>query len=354
MAVAGNPGNVALGDFNGDGKLDLVVVCSKPQAIIVYLGKGNGRFDLAPEGPIALPEPPSEIAVADFNSDGKLDLAIACHDSYNVTLLLGDGRGGFAKAVNSPFVMKKGQHPHTHGLVAGDLNGDGKPDLVTVNSDDNDLSIALNDGRGGFALAPGGPYAIGQSPYPVTLADVNGDGHLDLIATSTSRQTAQAGKSSAALTLLLGDGRAGFRTSRVPLRTIVPWFVAVGDVNGDGKADLVVTHAERKELSVLFGDGKGGFVEGPDSPFDLGHSAWYLALFDVDGDGKIDVVAAAGDGVRVLLGNGRGKFQPAPGSPFPAGNGAWHLAVGDVNGDGKLDVVTSNVESGSVSILLGR
>jgi hypothetical protein len=251
--------------------------------------------------------------------------------------------------------MKEGQHPHTHGLEAGDVNGDGKLDLVTVNSNpDNDVSVALGDGRGGFIRAPGSPFAVGPSPYPGALADLDGDGKLDIIATSTGRRNPQEEASTRALTVLFGDGKGGFRKGRVPLRTVLPWSVAVADVNGDGKPDLVVTHAERSELTVLLGDGKGGFTEVTGSPFDLGRAAWHVAVADVDGDGKPDVVAAAGEGVRVLLGDGRGGFRPAPGSPFATGKGTWQLAVGDVNGDGKPDVVATNLESETVSVLLGQ
>ena len=93
---------------------------------------------------------------------------------------------------------------------------------------------------------------------------------------------------------------------------MLPWFVAVADVNGDRKPDLVATHAERSELTVLLGDGQGGFTEATGSPFDLGHAAWHVAIADLNGDGKADVAAAAGDGVRVMLGDGRGGFRPAP------------------------------------------
>ena len=135
---------------------------------------------------------------------------------------------------------------------------------------------------------------------------------------------------------------------------MLPWFVAVADINDDRQPDLAVTHAERNELTILLGDGRGGFTEATDSPFDLGHSAWHLAVTDLNGDARADIAAAAGDGVRVMLGDGRGGFQPAPHSPFATGKGAWQLAVGDVNGDGKPDVVTSNLESDSVSVLLAR
>jgi hypothetical protein len=130
--------------------------------------------------------------------------------------------------------------------------------------------------------------------------------------------------------------------------------VAVSDVNGDRKADLVATHAERSELTVLVGDGRGVFTETNGSPFDLGHAAWHVAIADVNRDGKADAIAAAGDGVRVMLGDGRGGFRRAPGSPFGTGKGTWRLAVGDVNGDGKPDVATSNLESNNVTVLLGQ
>jgi hypothetical protein len=130
--------------------------------------------------------------------------------------------------------------------------------------------------------------------------------------------------------------------------------VAIHDVTGDRKPDLVVTHSERSELTVLTGDGKGGFAEVTGSPFDLGHGAWQVAVLDANRDGKADVVAAAHEGVRVMLGDGKGGFQAAPGSPYPAGKGAWRLAIGDVNGDGKPDVATSNLESDTVTVLLAR
>jgi hypothetical protein len=252
--------------------------------------------------------------------------------------------------------MKEGQHPHTHGLGMGDLNGDGRLDLATVNNEDNDVSIAFGDGRGGFTRAPGSPFGVGPSPYPLTLGDVDNDGRPDIVATASATGPARARQLplSRALTLLLADGRGGYRTRQVPLRTGEPWFAAMGDINGDRQADLAVTHHERRELTVLLGDGRGQFTEVAGSPFDLGRNAFQVALADVDRDGRIDVVAAAGAGVLVWVGDGGGRFKPSPGSPFPTGQGAWRLALGDVNADGKIDVVTPNVESHTVSVLLGK
>jgi hypothetical protein len=319
----------------------------------VLLGQGGGRFRVAPRSPIGLPHPSTEMVLRDLNGDGTPDLALANHDSYGVVLLFGDGNGGFALAPHSPVVMKEGQRPHTHGLNAGDLNGDGKSDLVSVNSDDNDVSVAFADGKGGFTRAAAS-FAVGPSPYPGALGDLNGDGHLDIVSTSAARRSPQQGASAGGLTLLFGDGRGGFRAVPVPLRTTSPGFVAVADVNGDRKPDLAATHLERSELTILIGDGTGAFNEAAGSPFDMGHATWHAAVADLNGDGKADVAAAAGDGVRVMIGDGRGGFQPAPGSPFATGKGTWQLVAGDVNGDGKPDVVTSDLEGRSVTILLAR
>src|SRR2546425_5727095 len=218
--VAGDPGNVVIGDMNKDGKADLIVTGGRSRSISVLLGRGDGRFRVARDTALTASESPGDMALGDVNSDGNLDLAFVTHDSYGVTLLLGDSKGGLAFAANSPILMKDGHHPHTHGLGIGDLNGDGKLDLATVNNADNDISIAFGDGRGNFTRAPS-PFAVGPSPYPLALGDVNNDGHSDIVATATATgpQRAQQLPFSRALTLLLNDGRGGFRSSQLPLHT---------------------------------------------------------------------------------------------------------------------------------------
>lgn len=353
ITVAPGAETVAIGDVNNDSKPDLAVAGSS--GITLLIGQGDGQFRLLTASPHGLPESPSEMALGDIDGDSNLDLALAIHDSYDVVLLRGDGQGGFVHTPTSPITMKAGAHPHTHGLALGDLNGDDNLDLITANSNpDNDIAVALGDGQGGFTQAPNSPFPVGPSPYPLTLVDLNADGRLDIVATNTATgpNRNQQLAASRSLTLLLGDGMGNFQPTQTPLQTAAPWFVAVGDLNGDAAPDLVVTHHEQRALTVLRGDGQGGFSEMAGSPFDPGYAPWYLALVDVNRDRKADVVAAAGDTIPILLGDGQGAFVPA--MSLATNGGAWRLAVGDVNGDGKPDLVTSNFERDTVSIFLGQ
>jgi hypothetical protein len=153
------------------------------------------------------------------------------------------------------------------------------------------------------------------------------------------------------LTLLLSDGKGGFAPRQLPIRTGEPWFAAIADLNRDGKPDIVATHHEQNAMTVMLGDGRGGFTEANGSPFDFGVSLYQLIIADVDRDAKMDVVATSGDSIRVLLGDGRGALKQA--ASIPVGPGAWRMAVVDLTADGAVDVVTSNSQSNNLSVLLG-
>ena len=346
IAMTCNPGNIAAGDLNRDAKADLVTACGENRTLTIFTGLGNGQFEVAGLQ-LTLTYAPNEIVIGDMNRDGYPDLIVGSHDSYNILILAGDGKGNFDTSRSLFVTMRNGNHPHTHGLGIADLNGDGFPDIVTANSSDHDISVMLQNNNGGFVPCPGSPFAVNQSPYPLSIGDVNNDGHQDIVSTSTHTSIKM-------LTLLLGDGHGNFRRRDIPLRTANPWFVAIGDINKDKFADLVMTHSERSEMTVLTGSQHGEFTEASGSPFNLGSSAWHVALADVNHDQNLDVLAAANTGVRAMLGDGKGQFIPAPGSPFLTGKGTWHMAISDVNSDGRPDIVTSNLESKNVSVLLGR
>jgi len=358
LAMPGGAGNVALADVNRDGHLDLVVAAGQDRGLVILLGKGTGAFTSVPGAAAMRAVQAGETSLGDVNEDGHLDMAVASHDSYEVVVLLGDGKGGFLPAPASPAITGSAGKPHNHGLISGDVDGDCHLDLVAVNSGDGTVAVLLGDGRGVFVHASGSPFAAGPGPYPPALGDVDGDGRLDIVVpdSGTGQYSREHGFLARTVTVLLGDGQGGFHPAPYSPLTVLegPYFATLGDLDGDQRLDLVTAHDDSSSVSILLNDGGTGFRPALQSPFDLGRRAWKVVIADASGDRKADLVLATGDSVTVLLGDGRGKFVPAPGSPFAAGRGAWTLAVGDLDEDGKLDVVASNVESENLHVLLGQ
>jgi predicted outer membrane repeat protein len=337
------PYSVAVGDFNGDGKPDLAVANSGSDNVTILLGDGNGGFTEPAGSPVGTGSTPLSVAVGDFNGDGKPDLAVANSGSGNVTILLGDGSGGFSQPAGSP--VGTGTYPISVGM--GDFNGDGKLDLAVANEFSDNVTILLGDGSGGFTEAAGSPVSAGSLPGYVTVGDFNGDGKPDL---------AVANQGSGNVTILLGDGSGAFtEAAGSPLSAgLTPRSVAVGDFNGDGKPDLAVPNAISENVTILLGDGSGAFTEAVGSPVRAGSRPVFVAVGDFNGDGKPDLAVAddLSHNVTIFLGDGSGGFSQPAGSPVGAGTQPESVAVGDFNGDGKPDLAVANEFSDNVTILL--
>jgi hypothetical protein len=337
LATGTNPSSVATEDFNGDGKLDMVVTNGGSNDISILLGNGDGAFQAAVNYPAGTN--PNSVAVGDFNGDGKLDIAVANHGSNDVSVFLGKGDGTFQAAVSYP----AGTNPES--VAAGDFNGDGKLDVAVANFGSLNVSVLLGNGDGTFQTAV--DYGTGSNPSSVAVGDFNGDGKLDLAVANAN----SSGNGSGNVSVLLGNGDGTFQAAVNYSAGTNPSSIAVGDFNGDGKQDLAVANADIfnfgvSGISILLGNGDGTFK----TAVNHGAEAGFLTVADLNGDGKLDLAATNGKSVGILLGNGDGTFQPQV--EYAAGSSPSSLAVGDFNGDGRLDIAVADRANSTVSVLL--
>jgi hypothetical protein len=346
-AVGPTPFAVAVGDFNGDGHPDLAVTNSGAGAgngVSVLLGNGDGTFQ--PHVDYAAGSRPTSIVVADFNRDGKLDLAVTNGSSDTVSILLGNGDGTFQPHVD----YATGLNPQW--LVAADFNGDGILDLAVANYGPNysegSVSILLGNGDGTFQNQVA--YAAGVNPFGVMAADFNHDGILDLAVVNNNDPFG--------VSILLGNGDGSFQAPVLYPTSNNPREGVVADFNSDGNLDLAIGNCIDNQMSevfgvsILFGDGSGHFS----SPvnYGAGMSIQLLADGDFDGDGKLDLVTAnsGSNSVSFLKGNGDGTFQTNV--DFPTGNGPMWVAAADLNNDKAPDLVVANSADNTVSVLLNK
>jgi hypothetical protein len=317
----------------------------------VQIGDGTGRFAMALGSPIMLRYQPGDVKLGDINSDKILDLAITNSDRDAVDIFLGDGKGSFKRAAAAPFTVSAAVEFFTRNLHLVDINEDGRLDIVTANHHRNTFATLLGNGRGGFSPGPTTTFPAGQDNYIFALGDIDGDGHLDVVAASGERgEGMQPGR----LMTLRGNGKGAFKNTAEPHLPVPagPHFVTLADVNGDQSLDIVISH-NNNQLSILLNNGHGKFASAPASPYNLKTEAFAVTVADVNRDKRNDLVAATVDSLTIWISSGE-KFIPAPGSPFRAGPGTYNLAVGDINKDGKLDIVASSFEGNEVTILQGR
>ena len=277
---------------------------------------------------------PRSVVAADVNGDGRMDLICANQVDSTLTVLTNTGSGNFVSAGTNAV----GNGPNM--AAAADVNGDGKVDLISANYGGTTLSVLTNNGSGGFVLAssPG----VGNSPACVVAADVNGDSNVDLISANAGNNT---------LSVLTNNGSGSFVLASSPSVGSGPFWVVAADVNGDGNMDLICVNAGNNTLSVLTNNGSGSFVLAS-SP-GVGNNPACVAAADVNGNGKTDLICAnfghgGGNTLSVLTNAGSGNFVLAATLSVGA---AWSVVAADVNGDGKVDLICANSGNKTLSVL---
>ena len=286
---------------------------------------------------------PYGIAQADFNVDGKPDLALANFTTNNVSILMGQGDGTFAAAQN----YQAGLNPIA--IAAGDLDGDGRADLVTANFGNGTFSVLRNDGNGTFGVPTS--FQAGASPWAIALAKVNPDNVLDVVVAEYTG-TSTPPNSGNTISVSLGDGLGAFGERNPYNVGYGPSGLALGDLNGDGLTDLAVSHANSTDVAVLLNT---GHLFGTATMISVGGAGSEgIAMADLDRNGDLDL--AVGKGVTsqlaVLMGHGTGGFA-APVN-YAVGAGGRGVAAEDFNGDGVDDVAVGNFGAAFVSLLVGN
>jgi hypothetical protein len=350
------PLGVAAADIDGDGKVDLVVANNESGipdfegSVSVLWGDGNGGF-LDSGAPIPAGVAPFAVAVGDFNRDGKRDIVVSDEIGPTgadgaVIVLLNQGDRAFAPAI----ATDTGGSPE--GIVVADFDGDNLPDVATANNLDSSVSILHGVGDGTFFPAQA-PVTVGDEPFGLALADLDGDGRKDLVVTNSFGGIDGNGSVSVLKGVAGGmfEGQAEIALpSDCDTAACLPVAVAVADLNGDTKPDLIVANNEGDTVSVLLGNCDLTFNPAQSFPV-VGSPEWVVAA-DFDRDGRMDIATSSDfyNKVSVLLGNGDGTFMPFV--EFDVGAGAFGIVAADLNNDHNQDIASANTDDGTVSVLL--
>ncbi len=351
-SAANSPAAVVAADFNGDGNTDLAEV-GLDGTVAVLLNRPHPGHLRLPKAYYQAGALPVALVAGDFNRDGKLDIAVANSTSGTVSVLLGNGDGTFVAL--SPAGKGTAAPQYTVGgapesIAVADLAGDGKLDLITANFADGTVSVLSGKGDGTFRAATTIP--VGAGPTFVAVADLNGDGKPDILVSNSSDAT---------LGVLLGNGDGTFKPETltafgaVPATTTLQMLV-VGDFDHDGNVDVVSTTTDINGETVVYLRGKGdGTFRAPVSILS-GLVVRYLQAADVDGDGNLDLIMGSFTNatLRVRFGDGHGGFgkpQDYPASGINSGLGVQAFVATDIDGDGKPDIAAVNSSAGFIQVL---
>lgn len=339
LATGNKPSAMAVADFNGDGRLDLAVTNESDNTVSVMLTKPDGSY--APGVIYKVGAAPLQVVTADFNGDDKMDLAVVNSQDNTISVLLGVGDGTFQNQVTYP----TGGTPVA--LTAADFNGDKHIDLAVLNQADGTATLLLGAGDGTFTVQSP-PLTAGATPFAITSADMNGDGKPDLLILSGTID------GPANLSLLTNSENGTF-TAGTSLLSGSLHGMAVGDFNNDGNMDVAVTMPASGSVSILLGNGAGTFqMVSLDVSGQLGAPPKAIVAGDFNHDGNLDLVVYEYYFAAIYLGKGDGTFQPALYNGLPSTGLLPMMVSADFNNDGQLDLSAIIQDDNTAVILLGN
>lgn len=340
IAVGDDPRSGAVGDFNGDGNVDIATANQETNNVSILLSDDLAHFQQAAKSPIKVGALPRSLTIGDFNSDKKLDLAVSNSGSNTISILLGEGNGQF---VASEVPIKTDSRPLC--VITTDFDNNATADLAVVNNGADSVSVLLGDGKGAFVEAAGSPLKVGKTPFYLTTNDLNADGVADMLV---------ANSGSNSVSVLMGQGGGSFSDKTDFPTEVSPRCISIADFNGDGKSDLVVANTGANSVSFLPGLGNGKFADRTD--FAVGPTPRSVVTSDFNNDGKLDlaVTCFGANKIFLLYGDGAGDFNLMPNVAHAVGSEPSWSVLTDLNHDKKADLVVINSDSNDVSLLIGN
>ncbi len=328
-AGSGQP-SVLFCDVNSDGDQDLIIADYSDNNIVVYQGDGKGHLNELNRIPAG--DNPTHMDAADINGDGNIDIAIANHETSYITLLLGDGKGGFAQASHSP--IKVDVDPHPHAVTLADLDGDDIEDLIVDDRTNTGLRVLKGKDNGQF-VSQGTLIKAGGDPYRgFAVDDINDDGSLDMVTPNPSAIGIMINK--------VDKESLGFSLQTLDMSE-APFAVELADLNGDAHKDLIVA-TNGRVISIVPGDGKGGFTKKLESTLTVASGAKQIAVGYLNGDGIEDALISNWSGHFTIIFGGNDDFETVN-LDHPEIANPWAVAMADLNNDGLSDMIIADGDS---------
>ena len=334
-----DPGGLAVADFNGDGRRDLAATDQLNEQVAILLGKKNGKFG-APKGyPVGAGTDPFDVAAGDFNRDGRPDVAVTEYQADKVGIMLGR-KGG---KLSAPTSYSTTGNPY--GVTVGDVNGDGRPDVIT--GTDSALTISLRIAKKGGKLGSEQVYASGEDPFYGVSRDFDRDGYADVaFASYTGEQV---------------DVRFGRKNGTLSAMTPIPtglgtgpYPVAAADFNGDHRPDIATGNYGDGSVSVILAKKNRNFGPAKNFPVTTPSEIYAIAAADFNLDKRPDLVVGNGGNATAYVLRGKKGVEFAPPVPYPIGDSVYEIVTGRFNSDKAPDFASANNGSDTVSVLLNK
>ncbi|CAM4827581.1 unnamed protein product [Rotaria magnacalcarata] len=338
-----NPQSVAVGDFNNDGRMDIVVANTGTDNMGVFLLYDNGTFASQVTYPTGYGSAPHMVVVGDFNNDHQLDIAVANFGTNNIGILLGNGDGSFT---NQTSIETKPSHPLC--LAVGDFNNDKQLDITIANYGTNSIGVHLGFGNASFIKQITLSTGYDSLPYAVAVGDFNNDDKLDIVF-------ANFGTHNVGIFLGYGNGTFIIQTTHATGTNSHPYFIAIADLNNDGQLDIAVVTSGTDSLCLFFGYGNGNFTQPTFYSTGLNSNPVFIAIADFNDDRIADIMVVNNgtSNVGVFFGYANGTFARQIICSTGPQSSPRSIGVADFNNDNKLDIAIADKQNNYVRIFYG-